>query len=745
MIIWNKTFSTRKQKMADYYSDFILNRFTEMPDEQRLLIIKKGMRGFLYRFIELNQSIRLGLQEQKEIVHFISNYQFDVRIAKGTRSFRRSKRIESIVYLGHIPTEHARMTLEEELRKEKAHYVKLYLINSLVEMGDSRSIPVLILSLIGSPDWFLNKANALIVTLGHQLYQTLPSFIHHKENEVKRLIVHFASVYAADDLKQYLVAAIDGDNEELVLLAASALSVQYPHLMADTRYLQAVDARIRNLAIEASAVVADTKTIQTLIPLLNDPESQQITITSLSRIMAAKPATIHVFAEQFHQEKDQSLRRGLAQVLSGKLEFFIVRLLERDRDPLKKLIKEVLALGICNEVIGFLNRNVNIEIENELLSVVKEVIDHDEGLLIEFRTYLDPRLLGKLNLSSYEVIAAKREEKLEKSKIFALYCFLILAVLAGPVIYTLTHWDSLKSIGDQGGLDWLLQQPGLVIDHLKAYVVHFNYLLVYYSTSVNLSYILLCVFSFLGLRKQMWEWRSKKISYLFKKDILPSISVIAPAFNEEGNIIESANSLLNLSYPNYELIIVNDGSKDQTLNRLIDYYELEKVDYIINGQLNTKPVLGIYKNNSFPKLVVVNKTNGGKADSLNAGINISTMDYFCGIDADSLLEPDALLKIVTQFLDSDAEGVAVGGNILPINGCDVDKGMLTKIRLPENHLARFQTIEYLRAFLAGRLGWAYINCLLIISGAFGVFKKDRIIQVGGYLTSSGKLKKDTVG
>ncbi|MBU2515125.1 glycosyltransferase [bacterium] len=745
VIIWNKMLFTRKQKMLDYYSDIILNRFTKMSDEQRLLIIKKGMRDFLYRFIELNQSIQLGLQEQKEIIRFISKYQFDVKISKGVRSLRRSKRIESIVYLGNISTDYARMTLEKELKREKAFYVKLYLINSLVEIGDSRSIPVLISSLIGSPDWFLKKANALIVALGHRLYQSLPVFIQHKSIEVKRLIIHFASVYTADDLKQYLVAMIDGDNEELALAAASSLSIQYPHLMADTRYVNAVDARIRNLAIEASAIVSDSSTIERLIPFLNDPESQQTTITSLSRILTAKPATIHFFSERFHQEKDQKLRKRLAQILSVKLEFFIVRLLERDRDPQKKLIKEVLSLGICNEVIGFLNRNTNIEIENELLSVVKGVIDHNETLLIEFRTYLDQRLLRKLNLTSFDIIAEKREEKLEKSKIITLYCLLILILLLGPTVYTLMNWDSVKNIINQDSLTRLFQQPGLVIGHLKAYVVQFNYLLVYYSTSVNLSYLLLCIFSFLGLRKQIWEWRTKKISYLFKKDILPSISVSAPAFNEEANIIESANSLLNLSYPNYELILVNDGSKDQTLNRLIDYYQLEKVDYTIDGQLNTKPVLGIYKNDSFPKLVVVNKTNGGKADSLNAGINISKMDYFCGIDADSLLEPDALLKIVTQFLDSDAEGVAVGGNILPINGCDVDKGMLTKIRLPKNHLARFQTIEYLRAFLAGRLGWAYINCLLIISGAFGLFKKDRIIQVGGYLTSSGKLKKDTVG
>jgi cellulose synthase/poly-beta-1,6-N-acetylglucosamine synthase-like glycosyltransferase len=178
---------------------------------------------------------------------------------------------------------------------------------------------------------------------------------------------------------------------------------------------------------------------------------------------------------------------------------------------------------------------------------------------------------------------------------------------------------------------------------------------------------------------------------------------------------------------------------------LINYFKLEKEDYIVDYKIQTKPVLGIYKNKSYPKLTVVDKVNGGKADTLNAGINLSVKEYFCGIDADSLLESDALLKISSLVIDEDKENVALGGNILPINGCSVDKGYITNIKIPSTALGKFQMIEYLRAFMAGRIGWAKVNSLLIISGAFGVFKKDRVIEIGGYLTSSGKFNKDTVG
>lgn len=233
------------------------------------------------------------------------------------------------------------------------------------------------------------------------------------------------------------------------------------------------------------------------------------------------------------------------------------------------------------------------------------------------------------------------------------------------------------------------------------------------------------------------------MSLLFKKNLLPSISVIAPAYNEEKTIIESVNSLLNLKYPDYELIIVNDGSKDNTLGVLIKYFDLTRVDYIYDCKINTKPVRGVYMNKSMPKLVVVDKENGGKADSLNAGINISKKEYFCGIDADSLLEDDALLKLASLTLDTSIETPALGGNIFPINGCTIERGMIKNIGIPRSRLARFQTIEYIRAFMAGRLGWAWMNSLLIISGAFGLFRKERVIHAGGYLTSSGKYAKDT--
>jgi cellulose synthase/poly-beta-1,6-N-acetylglucosamine synthase-like glycosyltransferase len=202
---------------------------------------------------------------------------------------------------------------------------------------------------------------------------------------------------------------------------------------------------------------------------------------------------------------------------------------------------------------------------------------------------------------------------------------------------------------------------------------------------------------------------------------------------------------MNLSYPDYELIIVNDGSTDQTLATLQQEFGLKRVDRIYAKELQTKEIKGIYLSRNLPKLIVVDKMNGGKADALNAGINVASREYVCSIDADSVLEEDALLKLVSRILEEDVETPAMGGNVFPVNGCTVERGVLREKRIPKNRLALLQTIEYIRAFMCGRLGWAFTNNLLIISGAFGLFRKERGVRVGGYLTSSGEYGKDTVG
>ncbi|HWT42533.1 MAG TPA: glycosyltransferase [Sphingopyxis sp.] len=221
-------------------------------------------------------------------------------------------------------------------------------------------------------------------------------------------------------------------------------------------------------------------------------------------------------------------------------------------------------------------------------------------------------------------------------------------------------------------------------------------------------------------------------------DISPSIAIVAPAYNEELTIIESVEALLALHYPDFEVIVVNDGSKDATLQTVIDHYAMRPVARYHDRALSHQPIRGLYAAPDRPRLFLVDKQNGGKADAMNAGINVARTPLVCVIDADTLLEPDALMRAVRPFIDDPARTVAVGGTIRIANGCRVEGGRVVEARLPRNFFALMQVVEYLRAFLMARLGLSEMQMLLIISGAFGLFRRNSVIDVGGF-------SADTVG
>lgn len=215
-------------------------------------------------------------------------------------------------------------------------------------------------------------------------------------------------------------------------------------------------------------------------------------------------------------------------------------------------------------------------------------------------------------------------------------------------------------------------------------------------------------------------------------EVAPPIAVIAPAYNEELSIIESVEALLALHYPEFEVLVINDGSKDGTLRRLVDHYSLVPVQRYYELAVQNRPIRGLYANPAYPRLLVIDKENGGKADAMNAGINVARAPLVCVIDADTLLEPDALLRVVRPFIEDPIRTVAVGGTIRIANGCRVESGRLIEARLPRNILALFQVVEYLRAFLMARLGLSQMQTLMIISGAFGLFRRSSAVDVGGF-------------
>ncbi|MEN9839363.1 MAG: hypothetical protein RL177_842 [Bacteroidota bacterium] len=272
---------------------------------------------------------------------------------------------------------------------------------------------------------------------------------------------------------------------------------------------------------------------------------------------------------------------------------------------------------------------------------------------------------------------------------------------------------------------------------MNQFLTAVEYVVVSYFLTINLVYLVLIIISFFYIRRQMGQKEVFSLSGLFSSNLYNPISILAPAYNEESTVVASVRSLLQLQFPNYEVIVINDGSKDKTMQVLIDTFKLKKVDRYVPLILSHKPIIGIYKSDLYPELLVVDKENGRKADALNAGINVSRNDLICSIDADSVLEPKVLQSMIRTFIEDDTT-IAVGGIVRIANDCVFENNELKEIRMPKSFLGRIQVVEYLRAFLFGRVGWDYLDSLLIISGAFGLFDRKAVLKVGGYL-------HDTVG
>ncbi|MBI5344247.1 MAG: glycosyltransferase, partial [Deltaproteobacteria bacterium] len=268
------------------------------------------------------------------------------------------------------------------------------------------------------------------------------------------------------------------------------------------------------------------------------------------------------------------------------------------------------------------------------------------------------------------------------------------------------------------------------------FIVWFNYFVLGYYTAANGIYLLLFVTAAWVIIAHQFRLGYGRYQEGIHPSVAPPISVIISAFNEEPNIVESVRSLSLLNYPHFEIIVVNDGSTDGTLNKLIKAFSLRRENLVYREILKSAPIRGFYLNPGMPNLIVVDKTHSGKADSLNCGINVSRSPYFCSVDADSILEKDALTRLMRPVIEEPDTVKATGGIVRIVNGCIVKDGRLLKVQLPPDSLSRLQVVEYTRSFLFGRSGLSALNSLLIISGTFSLFEKRAVQAVGGYSTKT---------
>lgn len=267
-----------------------------------------------------------------------------------------------------------------------------------------------------------------------------------------------------------------------------------------------------------------------------------------------------------------------------------------------------------------------------------------------------------------------------------------------------------------------------------------SFLVLGYFVLLQVYMLALSIIASIALYKERMLERFGRLDDMLISDISPPVSICTAAYNEEAGIVESVKSMAMISYPRFEIVVSNDGSKDGTLQKLIDAFKLEPVPLPFRANIPTAEVRQIYHTNRPVSITVIDKANGGRADALNAAVNVARYPYVMLTDADVLIEGTALVKAMRHVAEDREHTIAVGGNVRPLNGCTVKFGHIVEARVPGSWLERWQLLEYVRSFVSARPAWSALNALPLISGAFGIFLRQAVVEVGGL--TSGHMGED---
>ncbi len=704
---------------------------TGTTKNKRTLLPVRKRHALLNTWVSLLETVIPDETEKSKFRTFVLNSDMDMYWIRRLRSHSFFTRSRAVHYLGYLDTNRSKRALVAALKQETKESVKLYTIHSLTRLGVSSALPDIIDTLQGSSDHFLLRVTGLLLDFQSSFIALFPNLKTRKEPEIRTLLLEYARLAPYKDFGTYLMRIfMDPDTEQpLRIKAFDCLLESYPYVIHPSDYLEDADRIIAQKACAALAARPGKANALILLRKARNPERRKHALQSLS-VMVKKSNDVFLFLnERLGIEKNPETHSFLYQVLAARLDYYLLHRKKETNETARKIIAEVLRTGKTSEIVTFLNANHDEELERFVIAVIQSSMYSEAPWLPELQTYLAPTILQKIGIP-------KRKENQNRTGTKNEYVpRLPLAIILLGIILILPLFVAQSYSTGSGSL------PAI----LAAASRNFLYFFSFYSITITFFYFLLTACAYSESRRQTRLMSLKEPSFLFSKNMLPSITILAPAFNEEASILTSVESLRHVLYPSVDIVVINDGSIDKTLQLLINHFSLERQEGDHPQPLKTQPIRGVYRNPSIPELVIIDKVNGGKADSLNAGINLSQGEYILGIDSDSLLDRNALLSIAAAFLDEEKPVIASGGNILPINGCTINRGAIVDRRVPKRIIPLFQTIEYLRSFLNGRLGWARLRSLMIISGAFGLFRKEEVVRVNGYLTSSERHGKDTVG
>ena len=701
--------------------------FQNKTDDLAKLIDRYPLESLLL-WRDLQSAITFSPDEVRPVGELFRTSGIEGNLLRMLRSRRPGKRYRAAQLIRPVVSRDNVFFICSALKKEKREYIKLVLVKALIHSGDPDGFDGIADSIESCSIKYLNSIQAMFTSADQRFLDWAKARTERPELMFKISILSGSRVHITPWLEKYVEAHLEHDDPRVRNTAVQTAITSYPYLL--TKKLESKDTDIvtYRAGIQSLPYITYPVNLELFRNYFSDPAVQDVAVSAMKTYISLHPDEIENILNALDEETDAAVAEGIARSLIGRLPFLLTT--GRTDDSVSAILQTAVKSGESAGLLAFLNQNSNPDIGQWVAARIKPYLKSEPKFRRECAGYLNGELQRELQINPEERPKSSRKIPLTKGDRAALFCILILiaAVPAAGCMYALS--------GATIGLLSILAREVFRL---------FTYWFAFYASVLNLIYIFLIFFARNNLNRQMMYWQFTDREYLFTPGILPTVSILAPAYNEEKTAIESVHSLLTLEYPEYQVIVVNDGSSDATIDVLISEFELERVDPKQTGSISTAPVNAVYRSAKFTKLLVIDKENGGKADALNTGINFAENDYICSIDSDSLLEPDALLRMTTRIITTDTETIAVGGNILPVNGCTVARGMLQTIRIPGKSIPRLQTIEYLRSFIAGRMGWSHLNALLIISGAFGLFRRQRVLEIGGYMTGRGEYQRDTVG
>ncbi len=694
--------------------------------------VARGERdAFLLVWERLSRSIDLPEIALSAFWSFTADWGVERRAEALLSSRLLSRRVSGFRLLSFVRPDTATALVRARIPQEKNVALILRLAFFSLSVSDTLAMDAIVETYRRGGAAFRRRLLSVLGAADYGLSEWAKASRLSADADVRALALAVAASHQSEWGKNFVFASLSDPVEEIRARARSIAVSLYPELIAMSDAFESEDEKTRVDAARAALAGVSLPSRSIVFRFLDDAAVRPVVVAELRRKLVAQDRHLDTLFSWYREADKPFARIALADALEPRLPYFLRRASGPESESIASLLRDSVSVGHYSAIIGFLNDDRDQKRREAIRRAIEPFLVEGAPFLAQCSRYLSEQIREDWNIADgAEKVSTGRATAPMADRVY--YAILAAgATLSLPIAFVVIFAGRFSSLRP---METFVSYLFFFQDTFAAYVLA--------SYAISLS--IMCL-SALNIAKQRSEWSLADGRFLFAPGLMPTVSVIAPAFNEEKTIVQSVRSLLSLEYPDYEVIVVNDGSKDRTLETLTEHFRLELTDLPANYALETAPVIGAYRSLSFPNLLVLNKLNGGKADSLNAGIAVASGEYVCGIDADTLLEPESLSRLLFRSVASGIELVAAGGNVIPINGCDTFLGGLRSIHFPKNRYARYQTVEYLRSFIAGRMGWARIGSLMIISGAFGIFRRERLLDVGGYLTRRGAYRRDTVG